>query len=169
MVTVKKILVLLFIIAGIAGEAQSDVNSDLHKILMKKDSILFDAAFNECDTETLSNLFTKDFEFYHDKSGATEGRTNFVNQIANGCSNRDPELPQPAKRILVEGSVKVYPLYNNGQIYGAIQHGVHTFEFLNAEHEYQKGDIAKFTHLWVLEDGHWKIKRELSYDHQLQQ
>ena len=67
------------------------------------------------------------------------------------------------------GSLEVYPLYNNGQLYGAIQHGVHTFEFLNHQGEYQKGDIAKFTHVWVLEDGTWKVRRELSYDHHLQQ
>jgi hypothetical protein len=42
---------------------------------------------------------------------------------------------------------------------------MHRFEFLNEKKQYQKGDIARFIHLWILEDGQWKIKRELSYDH----
>jgi hypothetical protein len=37
---------------------------------------------------------------------------------------------------------------------------------MNNQKEYQKGDIAKFIHVWVLENEEWKIKRELSYDHQ---
>ena len=43
---------------------------------------------------------------------------------------------------------------------------MHRFESLNSNREYEKGDIAKFTHVWILEEEQWKVKRELSYDHQ---
>jgi hypothetical protein len=66
----------------------------------------------------------------------------------------------------LEDSLKVYPLYKDGELYGAIQEGVHRFEFLNEKQEYQKGDIAKFTHLWLRVGNDWKVKRELSFDHQ---
>jgi hypothetical protein len=111
-------------------------------------------------------LFTEDFEFYHDKGGATIGREEFLAPIRAQCAQQNADAPQPAKRILTEGSLEVFPLYKEGILYGAIQHGIHSFKFLNQDKEYQQGDTAKFTHLWVLEDGQWKIKRELSYDHQ---
>lgn len=160
-------LFLLGICTAAIGQVTSV--SELYGTLKQKDSILFDAAFNKCDVDTMESLFTEDFEFYHDKGGLTEGREVFLNNSRSNCANRKVGEPQPAKRFLVEGSLEVFPLYKNGTLYGAIQHGVHTFEFLNEKKEYQKGDIAKFTHLWILEGDEWRIKRELSYDHQLQQ
>jgi hypothetical protein len=148
--------------------AQIGTDSELYKTLQSKDSILFDAAFNRCDPDTLESIFTEDFEFYHDKGGLTDSRDAFLQPLRDNCAERDPSAPQYSKRILIKGSLKVYPLYKNGELYGAIQHGVHRFEFLNDQNEYQKGDIAKFTHVWVLQDGRWKVKRELSYDHHLQ-
>ncbi len=169
MQTGNTILIFLLLVLSTTITAQTTGDHELYKTLKAKDSILFDAAFNTCGIEVLNAIFTEDFEFYHDKGGITEGRENFVGRIADGCANRKSDAPQPAKRILVPGSLEVYPLYRNGQLYGAIQQGVHTFEFLNDQGTYQKGDIAKFTHVWVLEDETWKVRRELSYDHHLQQ
>jgi ketosteroid isomerase-like protein len=164
----KKIIALLFLTVAIASNAQVVSDSELYQVLAKNDSILFNAAFNTCDTSVLEDIFTEDFEFYHDKGGLTEGRDSFLNPMKANCANWDSNGLQPSKRILISGSLEVYPLYKNGELYGAIQHGIHSFEFLNEKKEYQKGDIAKFTHVWVKEDGKWKVKRELSYDHQLQ-
>lgn len=165
----KKISFLIFGMVTMGLQAQEYDKEELLAVLKEKDSLLFDSAFNSCGIEILNSIFTEDFEFYHDKGGMTEGRNNFVESIAEGCKNRNENDPQPAKRILVPNSLEVYPMFNNGVLYGAIQHGVHTFEFLNEKGEYQKGDIAKFTHIWILDKGQWKIKRELSYDHHLQQ
>ncbi len=148
-------------------QAQEPASSELYLTLKSKDSLLFDAAFNRCDVETMETLFTEDFEFYHDKGGFTEGRSEFLKPTREDCAKRDPSAPQNSKRILIDGSLEVYPLKKDGAIYGAIQHGIHRFEFLNDKNEYQKGDVAKFTHVWMLVDGIWKIKRELSYDHHL--
>ncbi len=147
-------------------KAQVSEDSELFLVLKDKDSLLFHAAFNVCDTETMADLFTEDFEFYHDKVGATLGREEFLGPVQMECEGRNPDHPQPAKRILVPGSLEVYPLYKHGTLYGAIQHGRHRFEFLNDKGNYQKGDIARFTHIWIKSDKEWKIKRELSYDHQ---
>ena len=161
------LIFLLILFIGVNGQLQKE--DPLHLELEQKDKELFQAAFDTCDTKVLEQLFTVDFEFYHDKGGLTEGRETFVGRIAEGCAKRDRKAPQPAKRILVPESLEVYPLYRNGELYGAIQHGIHTFEFLNEKGEYQKGDIAKFTHVWIKDKGQWKVRRELSYDHQLQQ
>ena len=164
----KIILIFGSLIVSMGIQGQKSTESELFETLKEKDSILFDAAFNNCGIDTLNEVFTEDFEFYHDKGGLTEGKEAFVANIAEGCDNRNWDLPQPAKRILIPESLEVYPMYKNGELYGAIQHGIHSFEFLNENQEYQKGDIAKFTHVWILENGNWKIKRELSYNHRLQ-
>ena len=153
------------LLAFLPAKAQVAENSELYQLLKAKDSILFRAAFDLCDTQTVANLFTEDLEFYHDKVGATMGRDDFMEAMQSNCNQRDPQAPQPAKRILVPGSLEVYPLYNRGILYGAIQHGVHRFEFLNKKGVYQKGDIARFTHVWIKSEEEWKMKRELSYDH----
>lgn len=151
---------------SLQGQVAKD--TELYKTLKSKDSILFDAAFNRCDVATLESLFTEDLEFYHDKGGFTDGRETFLKSVRENCARRNPSEPQNSKRILMDGSLEVYPLYRDGELYGAIQHGVHSFEFLNDRKKYQKGDVAKFTHVWLLKDGQWQVRRELSYDHHAQ-
>ncbi|KHJ36771.1 hypothetical protein PBAC_30490 [Pedobacter glucosidilyticus] len=53
-------------------------------------------------------------------------------------------------------------MYKNGILYGAIHHGVHIF---SEKGESQKG-IAKFTNMWLLENGNWKLTTSFSFDHQ---
>lgn len=164
-----KSFIVVFMVMGItAGASQVSKDSELYETLKQKDSLLFDAAFNTCEMPVLQSLFTEDFEFYHDKAGVTEGKAAFLGGISESCARWIGQGPQPAKRNLVNSSLEVYPLRKNGELYGAVQHGVHHFEFLDENQEYQKGDIAKFTHVWLLDDGNWKLKRELSYDHQSQ-
>lgn len=170
MISVLK-LIIYFIVAFCTSLSfgQLEATNELHLLLAKKDSVLFNAAFNTCDTEVLEELFTEDFEFYHDKGGLTVGRDAFLNPMKENCLKRLATDLQPSKRILLENSLAVYPLYKNGELYGAVQHGIHRFESLDSKNEYQMGDIAKFTHVWIKEDALWKVKRELSYDHQYKQ
>ncbi len=159
-------IIVIMLLTIITASAQVAESSELYQVLKKQDSILFNAAFNTCDTNTLEGIFTEDFEFYHDKGGLSEGRDAFLNPMKENCANWNSEEPQPSKRILISNSLKVFPLYKNGELYGAIQHGIHRFESLNQNKDYQKGDVAKFTHVWIKENNIWKVKRELSYDHQ---
>ena len=161
------VYILILVLAGhLVIHGQSSKNSELAQVLKAQDSMLFEAAFDSCDEAIMSSFFTEDFEFYHDRSGITEGKEAFMAGFRANCAARVAGAPQPSKRFLVPNSLQVYPMKNNGELYGAIQHGIHEFEFLNENGEYQKGDIARFTHVWILEDGKWKIRRELSYDHQ---
>lgn len=139
--------------------AQVEKSTDLFKILVAKDSILFEKAFNNCEIEKLDLLTAENFEFYHDVVGI-QNKEQFVNALKNNiCKN-----PGNMKRNLVSKSLEVYPLQNNGAVYGAIQAGKHTFQ------EKQQGifktvGIANFTHVWILENNQWKLKRVLSYNH----
>ncbi len=105
----------------------------------------------------MDSIIAENFEFYHDVVGI-QNKAASLNVVKNNiCKN-----PGNIKRNLVSGSLEVFPLQNNRTLYGAIQTGKHTFQ------EKQLGvfttvGIANFTHLWILENNQWKLKRVLSY------
>jgi CubicO group peptidase (beta-lactamase class C family) len=142
----------------------ADAQSDLFKTLQKQDSLMFEVTFNTCDLRPLEYLVSENFEFYHDKGGITNGKRDFINSLKNGlCAH--PENYQ-SRRALVKGSLEVYPLEKNGVLYGAIQSGRHRFyETVKGKPE-RFASIARFSHVWLLEDGVWKFARGLSFDHQ---
>lgn len=160
-----KIILVVILSLGIINllKAQVGENSDLFKTLKAKDSLIFNVGFNHCDVSQFKNLVADDFEFYHDKSGVLNSKEEFINSIENGlCSKTNP---YKARRELITGSLEVYPLYKNGELYGALQNGKHKF-FEQFEGKETAGSIAQFSHLWILEQKQWKIKRVLSFNHQ---
>lgn len=151
------------------GFSQEEKNSALYKTIISKDSLLFNVGFNRCDISQFENLFTDDLEFYHDKDGFSS-KTEFLKNFKNGmCGSQENYR---ARRELVTESTKIYPLYKRGVLYAAIQTGIHQFyetaaakgELLLNKKERLVGK-AQFTHLWILENNTWKLKRSLSYDH----
>ncbi|MET0759350.1 MAG: serine hydrolase [Flavobacterium sp.] len=157
----KKIL-LSFIIAIIFNansKAQVDKNIDLYKTILSRDSLLFNVGFNTCDISQFEKLLSKNLKFYHDRDGISD-RKKFLFDLKNGlCKN--PETRQ-VKRILVKESTKIFPLYKNGILYGALHQGEHLF----FEKKENQPGIAKFTNVWELENGDWKLTTSLSFDHQ---
>lgn len=144
------------------SNAQIKESSDLFKELAEKDSILFDQGFNECNLTETGQLISEDLEFYHDVAGVSD-REGFINAIRQNICSGSPRKPI---RRLVGASLEVFPLLNNGQIYGAIQKGSHEFFIKEPGKELYQTGIVKFTHVWVLQNGSWKLKTVLSYDHQ---
>ena len=152
----------LLLVSGIAS-AQVDKNSELFKTLKAKDSIIFKIGFNKCKVEKSAELLTEDLEFYHDKGGVTNSKKAFVKTMKNGICRKDN--PQKIYRFLVKGSLEVFPMYNNGELYGALQNGKHFFS-PDKTMTYEKTDnYALFSHLWIIEEDHWKLKRVISYNH----
>ena len=151
-------------ISSLAVSAQIATDSELYKILKEKDSLIFDVGFNKCETSVYPDLLAEDLEFYHDQGGITETSETFIRNFENGiCGN--PNFS--SRRELIKGSLAVFPLYRNGELYGAIQTGKHRFfESFDGKPEVP-GSTAKFTHLWLLSDDRWILKRVLSYDHQM--
>lgn len=149
----------LFISFGI--NAQVEPNSELYNTLKKKDSLLFDVGFNNCDLATLEQILTTDLEFYHDKGGI-QNKPEFLKAMKdNICSS--PER-KPIRK-LTPGTLKVFPLYNNGELYGAIQEGTHEFYIKEPNKTLYKTSSALFSILWILESDQWKAKRIYSYNH----
>jgi len=150
------LLWLLLFTSGVFAQSQ-----DLYHALKEKDSLLFDVGFNTCDISQFENLVSDNFEFYHDQAGITDSKEAFIAGIKNGLC----KLYYKPRRQLVENSLEVYPLKKNGELYGAIQTGVHQFYALEKDKPEYLTSTAKFTNLWLLENGEWKLARSLSYDH----
>ena len=155
----KIIFVFIMFIYSLFSNAQVDKNSEIYKVLKANDSIIFDRAFNNCEVDKLELIIAEDIEFYHDIVGV-QNREEFINAVKNNiCSN-----PGTYTRKLVQNSLEVHQLKNNGTIYGAIQKGKHDF-YVKENNKIRKTGTAQFTHLWILENEKWKLKRVLSFDH----
>jgi CubicO group peptidase (beta-lactamase class C family) len=150
---------ILAIIFSANGKAQNDNNSDLYQIILSKDSLLFDVGFNTCDIQQFENLLSDNLKFYHDKDGVSD-KTKFILDLKKGICNNTEN--RQVKRFLVKESIEIFPLYKNGVLYGAVQNGEHMF---SEKRETQAG-IAKFTNVWQLENGDWKLATSFSFDHQ---
>jgi hypothetical protein len=158
-IILKFLLALLLFLYSIIAGAQIDKNSELFKTLKSKDSILFESAFNSCQTERLKTMVSEEFEFYHD-IGGIQDKEGFIAAIQkNICAN-----PGIFTRKLVPKSLEIFELKNNGKLYGAIQRGKHDFYITENQKTKQTGR-ARFTHIWILENKNWILKRVLSFDH----
>ena len=157
----KYFLLFHIVLLSIVISAQTEKSTELYQIIKEKDSLLFNLGFNNCDISQFENLVSEKFEFYHDQSGITNSKSAFINSIQNGLC----KLNYKPKRVLVENSLEVYPLKNNGTLYGAIETGIHHFYAIEKDSSEYLSSIAKFSHIWILENGKWKLSKGLSYDH----
>lgn len=153
---------LITLIFGLPALSQESKDSELFIALKKNDSLLFDAGFNNCDIAVFEHLIAEDLEFYHDQGGLTTNKKDFLNNVRNNiCSSPDKK---PIRKLETE-SLQVFPLYSKGKLYGAIQKGRHDFFIREPGKEMYQTSTALFTHVWLLKDGKWILKRVLSYDH----
>lgn len=147
------------------SQAQVEKTSELYKTIMAKDSLLFNIGFNTCDLSQFENLMSEKLEFYHDIGGPADKKKSLKDLASGLCNN--PKQSQ-ARRELLPESTEIFALYdrgNQGQLYGALQNGIHQF-FEKAPGQPEKfGSSARFSHLWLLENGEWKLVKSYSYEH----
>jgi CubicO group peptidase (beta-lactamase class C family) len=157
----KESITIIFLLVAILAYAQIDENTELFKTLKVQDSTFFERGFNRCDLDFLGNHIAGNLKFYHDQSGFQDRKAFFENTEKYICSNSDKK---PIRKVDVN-SLEVFPLYNDGNLYGAIQKGIHHFYLRESGKEDIWTSTAKFTHIWVLESKTWKLSEVLSYDH----
>ncbi|MCP9201009.1 nuclear transport factor 2 family protein [Gramella sp. GC03-9] len=158
----KHVIFSIICLISFMSMAQVNSDSEIFKQLKSRDSLLFDRGFNLCKINEFEDIISEDLEFFHDQGGLTTNKIDFLKNVRNNiCSNPDMK---PIRK-LVPGSLEVFPLYDNGELYGAIQKGIHDFYIQEPEKELYKTSSAKFTHVWVRDNDKWMLKRVLSYDH----
>jgi ketosteroid isomerase-like protein len=131
----------------------SPVSKELYDTIAHLDSILFSAA-NRGDLDVMKTFFTEDLEFFHDAGGLAgyeKTMENFQRVFTNYKDTR---------RILIPGSMEVYPIKD----YGAIQTGLHKYCQLK-NGVYSNCGTFKFLHVWKKTSSGWKISRVISYGH----
>ena len=159
---IRQSLFLLFF-ANFSLSAQVDNKSDLYKTILSKDSLLFNVGFNTCNIRQFEDLLSENFEFFHDKDSISD-KKSFLNNLRNGlCTS--PTTYQSRRELLPESN-EIYPLYKKNKLYGAIQNGTHIFFETKSDKIETYASTAKFSHLWLLENGIWKLSKSLSFDHQ---
>ncbi len=156
------VLIFRFSIPG--AEAQVASDNELYKTLKIQDSTFFERAFNRCDIEYLKSSITDNLRFYHDQSGITNKQGFLESTAKNICGDL---IRKPIRKVRTS-TLEVYPLYNNGVLYGAIQSGYHDFYLREEGKEDLWTSKGLFTHVWLLEDGHWKLDNVLSFQHSSQ-
>lgn len=134
---------------------------NIFNLLLKMDSLLFEIGLNNCDTNQIKKLTSIDLEFYHDQAGITSTQESFVQSIKGLCS-----MDYKATREMDQKSLSVHLLKNRGNLYGAIQSGTHSFYAEQGKQPKYLTSTASFTHLWIIENENWKLKRALSFNHQ---
>ncbi len=80
----RQLFFFLLVISSLTTFGQVDKTSALYKTIKEKDSLLFNLGFNNCDIKQFENLVSENFEFYHDQSGITDSKTEFISGIKNG-------------------------------------------------------------------------------------
>ena len=145
----------------VMAQTQNAEYDRVYQEIMHNDSLLFQHGYDHCDTTQVRHLLADDFEFYHDQAGMINSGSNFLNALASLC-----HLDYKASRSLDQSSMKLHLLRKQGELYGVLQSGSHSFYAERSSSPKHKTSTAGFHHLWIKTNGSWKLKRVISYDHQ---
>ncbi|AXT56444.1 DUF4440 domain-containing protein [Aquimarina sp. AD1] len=157
----RLIFVIVLTLTAKNSFAQVSNNSNLFIELKEADSLIFKEGFNKCNYLALKKVLHKDLEFFHDQNGSSNLEDFYKSFTSSICSN--PNF-KPIRKLVKE-TLKVFPLKNNGEIYGAVQTGDHVFFIKEPNKKLYATERGRFIHTWILENGQWKVKRILSYEH----
>ena len=119
----------------------------LYNTIVHMDSVFFNA-YNHCDMSKQAELYADSIEFYHDKGGLMTSKQDLLAATQKNICGK-------VQRLLVPGSIEVYPIHG----FGAIEIGLHKFHNLVEQSVSREG---KFIMIWRYRDQHWQITRVVS-------
>ena len=120
----------------------------LYDTIAHMDSVYFNA-YNSCDMQTQAAIYADSIEFYHDGSGLQTSKEALLAALkANICGK--------VTRVLVKGSLEVYPIPN----FGAIEIGLH--RFINHQDHDAVSKPDRFIAVWRHQNGKWQMTRVIS-------
>lgn len=147
-----------------SGFTPPETREELRAQILAADSVLFDDVFNRCDLDLVETITTEDVTMIHDQAGVDEGREAFFIPIRENICSGGPVKPL---RYPDSHTMEVFPLYENGVLYGAIQRGRHSFYLREGEDDDtpRLTNRARFISLWALSETGWRLQTALSFDH----
>lgn len=154
----KRITILALLINVLTLAVVSAQNNDayvykpqskqLYNAIVHMDSVYF-GAYNRCDMDKQAAIYADSLEFYHDGSGLQTSKKALLAAIKENICGK-------VTRVLVPGSIEVYPIPG----YGAVEMALHRF-INHAEHDHlSKPD--KFVVVWRYRNNQWQITRVIS-------
>lgn len=120
----------------------------LYNEIVQQDSTFF-AAYNACDLEKQSTIYSDSIEFYHDQGGLMTSKQGILDGTKKNVCGK-------VTRELIKGSIEVYPIKD----YGAVEMGWHQFH--NNQNNPDRPHPSKFVLLWQKTSNGWKIARVVS-------
>lgn len=136
-------------------------DKELMRLIAKQDS-LFWVGYNTCNLDLMSSYLMPDMKFYHDQGGIIEG-VEGMKEAMNASICSDPN--NKVKRETVRNTFKIYLLKSGDETYGAVASGEHSFSNSYNGSPWHKNSTAKFTNLWLLKDGQWRMQTIFSFAH----
>ena len=149
----KYFIVVILLLASLKSNSQineTDIKkANLRQEILEMDSLLFNVAFNHCDTILYKKILSDNIEFYDDRTGLNTSKELEIKALVEKCSRKD-------NMIRVLKSTTVTKLGD----FGAVQLG---------EHDFVTNGITigsgQFIHIWERTNQGWKLKRIVSYEH----
>jgi ketosteroid isomerase-like protein len=132
----------------ILGRDYMPVNQELYETIVSLDKKLFDA-YNSCDMDTQTVLYSEDLEFFHDEGGLSTSKEKVLIAIKNNICNK-------TTRTLIKGSIEVYPIKD----YGAVEIGYHTFN--DKKTPEIKSKASRFILIWKQTEEKWTVTKVIS-------
>lgn len=123
-------------------------DQELYETIVSMDKAFFDA-YNSCNLEKQTSIYSDSIEFFHDKGGLMTSKQEIIDATERNICGK-------VTRELIKGSIEVYPINN----YGAVQIGFH--KFYNNQEPDAISIASKFITLWQNDKGHWKITKVIS-------
>ncbi|HEY4054052.1 MAG TPA: serine hydrolase [Terriglobales bacterium] len=157
----KLSFVLLLLLVPSLMEAQVAETSDLYQQIMQMDRLLFEDGFNQCQLDKLNEIVSDDFHFIHDQNGMqlkSEFMKGFKDSICSNPNRKPIRKPVP-------GTLEVFPLHNEGKLYGVVETGVHDFYIKEPGKALYETNVGRFTNVWLKTDKGWLLSESLSYGH----
>jgi len=123
-------------------------SQELFDTIAHMDSVYF-TAYNNCDMEKQAAIYSDSIEFYHDRGGLETSKQSLLTAIKNNICGK-------VTRVLVKGSMEVYPIPG----YGAVEIALH--KFINHQEGNSVSKPDKFIVVWRQRGDQWQITRVIS-------
>jgi len=123
-------------------------SQELYNTIAHMDSVYFNA-YNTCDMKTQADIYADSIEFYHDKGGLQTSKQAILKALKENICGK-------VTRVLVPGSIEVYPIPG----YGAVEVALH--RFINHQESETPSKPDKFIVVWRYRNNQWQITRVIS-------